>query len=196
MALPGVMYLMNACPQLTVPPPCTPKSNVSAVAGWFVVPVVVLFAWPVIDPEPIAGLVKPPWYQNQEPEQGAPVHVRVRVTFSGGGGAGFAWAGTTAGANTEAAMRTMKTPTGRIKSLTGAKRREMVEFICRCSFHSVIRHGVAHPACSPQDGTATTGLAVHTERLDDHDATSLRVSDAVWPFSISARTTCAMDPLR
>ncbi len=68
----------------------------------------------------------PPWRQNQEPEQEAPVHLRVRVTLLP---ADFAWAGTTAGADTEAAMRTMRTPKVRIPSLRGANRREMVELI-------------------------------------------------------------------
>src|SRR5215469_6415759 len=67
-----------------------------------------------------------------------------------------AWAGTTVGADTIAAMRTMRTPKVRIKSLTGAKRRELVEFICRFSFHSEIRHGVTPPACGEQAGTTST----------------------------------------
>jgi hypothetical protein len=126
-ALPAVMYSMNPLPQPLVDPAWTPKFNVSAAAGWVVVSVVVAFAGPVIDPEPSNVPVMPPWRQNQEPEQEAPVHLRVRATFpGGGGGAGFAWAGTTASADIEAAMRTPKV---RIKSLTGANRRERVERI-------------------------------------------------------------------
>jgi hypothetical protein len=125
-ALPGVMYSMNPLPQPLVVPAWTPKFNVSAAAGWVVVSIVVEFALPAIDPEPRSVPVMPPWRQNQEPEQEAPVHVRVRVTFPS---AVFAWAGTTASADTEAAMRTMRTPKVRIPNLTGANRREIVEFI-------------------------------------------------------------------
>src|SRR6516162_11966639 len=118
MALPGVMSSMNPCPQPLVVPAWRPKFNVSALAGWVVVSMVVESALPAIDPEPRSVPVMPPWRQNQEPEQEAPVHLRVRATFpGGGGGAGFAWAGTTASADIEAAMRTPKV---RIKSLTGA----------------------------------------------------------------------------
>jgi hypothetical protein len=43
----------------------------------------------------------------------------------------------------------------------------------------------------PQDGTTTTGLAVHAEHLDDHDATSLRVSDAVLAtLNLTAHNVC------
>jgi hypothetical protein len=143
MALPGVMSSMNPLPQLLVDPAWTPKFNVSAAAGWVVISVVVEFSLPAIDPEPRSVPVMPPWRQNQEPEQEAPVHVRVRVTVLS---SVVAWAGTTAGAATEAAMRTMRTPKVRIPSLTGANRRELVEFICRFSFHSVIRHGVTPSA--------------------------------------------------
>jgi hypothetical protein len=126
MALPGSMYSMNPCPQPLVVPAWRPKFNVSAACGWVVVSIVVESAGPAIDPEPRSVPVMPPWRQNQEPEQEAPVHVRVRVTvlppFD-------AWAGTTAGADTEAAMRTMRTPKVRIPSLRGANRREIVEFI-------------------------------------------------------------------
>jgi hypothetical protein len=126
MALPGVMYSMNPCPQPLVVPAWRPKFNVSALAGWVVVSVVVEFALPAIDPEPRSVPVMPPWRQNQEPEQEAPVHVRVRVTFPP---PVFAWAGTTAGADTEAAMRTMRAPKVRIPSLRGANRCEIVELI-------------------------------------------------------------------
>jgi hypothetical protein len=54
MALPGVMYSNNACPQAYVPPPWTPKFNASAAAGWVVVSVFVEFALPAIDPVPIS----------------------------------------------------------------------------------------------------------------------------------------------
>jgi hypothetical protein len=143
MALPGVMYSMNPLPQPLVDPAWSPKFNVSAAAGWVVVSVVVEFALPAIDPEPRSGPVMPPWRQNQEPEQEAFVHVRVRVTVPS---AFDAWTGTTAGADTEAAMRTMRTPKVRIPSLRGANRREIVEFICRFSFHSVVRHVLTRPA--------------------------------------------------
>jgi hypothetical protein len=126
MALPGVMYSMNPRPQPLVDPPWTPKFNVSAAAGWVVVSMVVESAGPVIDPEPRSVPVMPPWRQNQEPEQELPVHVRVRVTLLP---AVFAWAGTPAGADTEAAMRTMRTPKVRIPSLRGANRCEIVELI-------------------------------------------------------------------
>jgi hypothetical protein len=126
MALPGVMYSINPLPQPLVDPAWTPKFNVSALAGWVVVSMVVVSAGPAIDPEPRSVPVMPPWRQNQEPEQELPVHLRVRVTLLP---AVFAWAGTPAGADTAAAMRTMRTPKVRIKSLTGAKRRELVELI-------------------------------------------------------------------
>jgi hypothetical protein len=120
------MYSMNPLPQPLVDPAWTPKFNVSAAAGWVVVSLVVESAGPAIDPEPRSVPVMPPWRQNQEPEQEAPVHLRVKATVLF---AVVAWAGTTAGADTEAAMRTMRTPKVRIPSLTGANRREMVELI-------------------------------------------------------------------
>ena len=126
MALPGVKYSMKPLPQPLADPAWTPKFNVSAEAGWVVVSVVVESAGPAIDPEPRSGPVRPPWCQNQEPEQELFVHLRVRVTVLP---AVDAWAGTTAGADTEAAMRTMRTPKVRIPSLKGANRREMVELI-------------------------------------------------------------------
>jgi len=147
-ALPGVMYSMKPLPQPLVDPALTPKFNVSAAAGWVVVPVVVAFAGPAIDPEPRSVPVKPPWRQNQEPEQEMFLHLRVRATVLPAvvAWAGttvllavVAWAGTTAGADTEAAMRTPKV---RIPSLRGANRREMVELILRSSFPSVVRHVV------------------------------------------------------
>jgi hypothetical protein len=125
-ALPGVKYSINPLPQPLVDPAWTPKFNVSAAAGWVVVSLVVVFAGPAIDPEPRSVPVMPPWRQNQEPEQEVFVHLRVRATVLS---AVVAWAGTTAGADTEAAMRTMRTPKVRIPSLTGANRREMVELI-------------------------------------------------------------------
>ncbi len=106
MALPGVIYSIKPLPQPLVDPAWMPKFNVSAAAGWVVVPVVVESAGPVIDPEPRSVPVMPPWRQNQEPEQELPVHLRVRATVLP---AVLAWAGTTAGADTEAAMRTMRT---------------------------------------------------------------------------------------
>jgi hypothetical protein len=139
MAFPAVKYSINPCPQPFVTSAWMPKFKVSAAAGWVVVSVVVLPAWPVIDPEARAGLVRPPWCQNQEPEQSVVVHVRVRVTFPP---AVFAWAGTTAGADTQAAMRI---PKARIPSLTGGKRRDMARLIGRSSSPSVVRHGVTRP---------------------------------------------------
>jgi hypothetical protein len=51
MALPAVKYSMNLCPQALVPVPAlTAKSNVSALASWVVVAVVVVPALPEIDP--------------------------------------------------------------------------------------------------------------------------------------------------
>ncbi len=105
-ALPGVMYSMKPLPQPLVDPAWTPKFNVSAAAGWVVVSLVVVSAGPVIDPEPRSVPVMPPWRQNQEPEQEMFLQLRVRVTVLS---AVVAWAGTTAGADTEAAMRTMRT---------------------------------------------------------------------------------------
>jgi len=117
---------MKPLPQPEVDPAWTPKFNVSAAAGWVVVSLVVASAGPAIDPEPRSVPVMPPLRQNQEPEQEVFVHLRVRATVLS---AVLAWAGTTAGADTEAAMRTMRTPKVRIPSLTGANRREMVELI-------------------------------------------------------------------
>jgi len=122
-ALPGVISSMNPLPQLLAVPPWMPKFNVSAAAGWVVVSIVVEFAGPAIDPEPRSGPVRPPWCQNQEPEQELFVHVRVRVTFLS---PVAAWA---AGTNATEAMRTMRIPKVRIPSLIGANRREMVEII-------------------------------------------------------------------
>ena len=124
--LPVVKYSVKPLPQPLVDPPWTPKVNVSAAAGWVVVSIVVEFALPAIDPEPSSVPVMPPWRQNQEPEQEVFVHLRVRVTVLS---AVLAWAGTTAGADTEAAMRTMRTPKVRIPSLRGANRCEIVELI-------------------------------------------------------------------
>jgi hypothetical protein len=51
MAFPAVKDSMNLFPHALVPVPApTPKYNVSALAGWVVVPVVVWPAVPVIDP--------------------------------------------------------------------------------------------------------------------------------------------------
>jgi hypothetical protein len=58
MAFPGVMYSMNPLPQPL--PELTPKVNVSALAGWVVVPVVVESAWPEIDAEPRGVPARPP----------------------------------------------------------------------------------------------------------------------------------------
>jgi len=124
--LPGVKYSVKPCPQRLVVPSLTPKVNVSAAAGWVVVPFVVVSAGPAIEAEPRGVPVRPLWYQNTEPEQEWPVHLRVMVTVLS---PVVAWAGTTAGADAKAAMRTMRTPKVRIPSLTGANRREMVELI-------------------------------------------------------------------
>ncbi len=124
MGLPAVKYSVKPCPQPLVDPPWTPKVNVSAATGWVVVPVVVESAGPDIEAEPRGVPVRPPWYQNTEPEQELPVHLRVMVTVLS---PVVAWAGTTADADTEAAMRTMRTPKVRIPSLTGANRRKMVD---------------------------------------------------------------------
>jgi hypothetical protein len=119
-ALPGGKFTMRPPTHVFVGPDPTATSNVSAAAGWVVVAVVVVPAVPEIFPEPSAGLVVPPWYQSQPPLQEAVVHLRVRVTVLP---AGVAWAGTTAGAGSQAAMRT---PTVRIPSRTGGKRRDVV----------------------------------------------------------------------
>jgi hypothetical protein len=122
-ALPGVKYSMKPRPQPLGVPPWTPKVNVSAAAGCVVVPVVVVPAAPASEAEPRGEPVRPPSYQNTEPEHEWPVHVSVMETILS---AVVAWAGTTGGADTEAAMRTTK---ARIRSLTGANRRERVELI-------------------------------------------------------------------
>jgi hypothetical protein len=122
-ALPGVMYSSKPLPQPLVDPALTPKFNISAAAGWVVVPVVVESAGPEIDPEPRSVPVRPPWRQNQEPEQEVFVHLRVRATVLS---AVVAWAGKTAGGDTKAAMRA---PRVRIPSLMGGNRREMARLI-------------------------------------------------------------------
>src|SRR5437016_10004092 len=94
--LPGVKYSAKPLPQPLREGSPTPKVNESAAAGWVVVPFVVESAGPDIE---------------AEPSQGAPVHLRVMVTVLS---PVVAWAGTTAGADTEAAMRTMRTPKVRI----------------------------------------------------------------------------------
>jgi hypothetical protein len=123
MGLPGVKYSVKPRPQPLGVPPWTPKVNVSAAAGWVVVPVVVVPAVPDIEAEPRGVPVRPPWYQNTEPEQEWPVQVSVMVTVRS---AVVAWADTAAGPATDAAMRTTK---ARIRSLTGVNRRAMVEVI-------------------------------------------------------------------
>jgi hypothetical protein len=128
MALPGVKYSKKPSTHVFVGPDPTAKSNVSAAAGWVAVAVVVVPAKPEIFPEPIAGLVVPPWYQSQPPLQEAVVHMRVRVTVLSPvvPPAVFAWASPTAGADTQAAMRTARVT---IPSLMGGNRRDVVRRI-------------------------------------------------------------------